>query len=191
MANDRAPGKDGITAKMIKSAGYPLWKALAERFTMYLEMGQVPKTWKEAKTILIFKKGNRKDLKNYRPICLLSHVYKLFTKVILNRISKTLDEEQPREQAGFRSQYSTMDHLFTINRLLETAKEYRLPICLAFVDYEKAFDSVEFNAVLQALANQGIDDSYIRILLEPNTGCTTEIQLKDNVVTVLICKRVK
>jgi len=118
-------------------------------------------------------------------------VYKLFTKVILNRISNTLDEEQPREQAGFRSHYSTIDHLFTINRLLETAKEHRLPICLAFVDYEKAFDSVEFNAVLQALANQGIDDSYIRILLEANTGCTTEIQLKDNVVTVPICKGVK
>ena len=58
MANDRAPGKDGITVKMIKAAGYALWKGLAERFTMYLEVGQVPKAWKEAKTILIFKKGN-------------------------------------------------------------------------------------------------------------------------------------
>ena len=62
----------------------------------------------------IFKKGNRKDIKNYRPICLLSNMYKLFTKIITTRLDKKLDENQPREQAGFRSKYSTTDHIIII-----------------------------------------------------------------------------
>ena len=53
--------------------------------------------------VICFKKGNRKDIKNYRPICWLSHMYKLFTKIITTGLEKKLDENQPREQAGFRS----------------------------------------------------------------------------------------
>ena len=62
-----------------------------------------------------FKKWNRKDIKNYRQICLLSNMYKLFTKIITTRLEKKLDENQPREQAGFRSKYSTTDHMHAIN----------------------------------------------------------------------------
>ena len=67
--------------------------------------------------VIFFKKGNRKDIKNYRPICLLSNMYKLFTKIITTRLEKKLDENQPREQAGFRSKYSTTDHIHAINQL--------------------------------------------------------------------------
>ena len=48
--------------------------------------------------VIFFKKGNRKDIKN-RPICLLSNMYKLFTKIITTRLEKKLDENQPREPA--------------------------------------------------------------------------------------------
>ena len=52
--------------------------------------------------LIVFKKGNRKDIKNYRPICLLSNMYKLFIKITTTRLEKKLDENQPREQAGAR-----------------------------------------------------------------------------------------
>ncbi|KAG6928863.1 hypothetical protein G0U57_006888, partial [Chelydra serpentina] len=115
-----------------------LWKPLALRFSRYLEEGKIPSSWKESNTILLHKKGDQENLKNYRPICLLSHIYKLFTKVITNRLSQSLDEQQPREQAGFRRNFSTIDHIFTLSQLLERAREYKLPLCIAFVDYEKA-----------------------------------------------------
>ena len=44
-------------------------------------------------------------------------MYKLFTKIITTRLEKKLDENQPREQAGFRSKYSTTDHIHAINQL--------------------------------------------------------------------------
>ena len=96
--------------------------------------------------VIFFKKGNRKDIKNYRPICLLSNMYKLFTKIITTRLEKKLDENQPREQAGFRSNYFTTDHIHAINQLKEKCCEYNIPLCVAFVDYQKAFDSVQTQA---------------------------------------------
>ena len=54
----------------------------------------------EANIIPLHKKGNKADVKNYRPMCLLSHVYKIFTKTVQNRLKTGLDEQHLREQAG-------------------------------------------------------------------------------------------
>ena len=75
---------------------------------------------------------------------------KMFTKVIKNRIEKQLDLNQPREQAGFRSGYSTTDHLQVITQLVQKANVYELPM-LVFVDYEKAFDSVKYVGLIDAI----------------------------------------
>ena len=73
-------------------------------------------------------------------------------------LEKKLDENQPREQAGFRSKYSTTDHIHAINLLKEKCREYNIPMCVAFMDCEKAFDSVQTQAILTALQEQGIEE---------------------------------
>ena len=65
---------------------------------------------------------------------------KLYTKIITNRITDQLDSNQPAEQAGFRSNYSTNDHLQVVQQIMERYNEYAQPLCMAFIDYEKAFD---------------------------------------------------
>ena len=124
---------------------------------------------------MLYKKGDPHDIGNYRPICLLSVVYKLFTRVILNRIGRTLDEGQPCEQAGFRRGFSTIDHIHTVTRLIEVSREYKMPLCLTFIDLKKAFDSVETEAVIKALGNQGVPTQYIRVLRELYSNFTTRI----------------
>lgn len=68
-------------------------------------------------------------------MALLSHIYKLLTKMITNRFSKKFDKYQPGEQAKFRRDYSAIDRLLTTKIL---------SLQLALVDYKKAFDSIEF-----------------------------------------------
>ena len=92
-------------------------------------------------------------------VCCLQ-VYKLFTRVILNRIDRTIDEGQPCEQSGFRKGFSTMDHIHTITKLIEVSREYERPLCLTFIDLRKAFDSVETEAVMEALDSQGVPTVY-------------------------------
>ena len=101
--------------------------------------------------VIIHKKGDKRDLKNYRPISLLSHIYKLFKKIWTKRMECTLDRNQPNEQAGFRKDFGTTDHIHTINLLKENCQEWNTPLCLTFIDYEKAFDSVETDNILKSL----------------------------------------
>ena len=55
-------------------------------------------------------------------------------------------------------------HIHAINQLKEKCREYNIPLCVAFVDYEKAFDPVQTQAILTSLQEQGIEDVYIEIL---------------------------
>ncbi|KAK6726137.1 hypothetical protein RB195_004449 [Necator americanus] len=93
----------------------------------------------------LVEQGDPHDIGNYRPMCLLSVIYKLFTRVILNRIEKVLEEGQPCEQTGFRK--GTIDHIHAVS------KKYKMPLCLTFIDLKKSFDSVETEAVVEALDN--------------------------------------
>ena len=88
--------------------------------------------------VIFFKKGNRKDIKNQRPICLLSNMYKLFTKIITTRLEKKLDENQLRE---------------------------------------RAFDSVQTQAILISLQEQGIEDVYIEILKDIYTDSSVTVHM--------------
>ncbi|KAE9419205.1 hypothetical protein Angca_009103, partial [Angiostrongylus cantonensis] len=164
--NRTAPGPDRIRSEHLKNLPPVLVNILARLFTRYLYECKVPTQWKTSKAVLLFKKGDLHDIGNYRPFCLLPVVYKLFTRVILNRIDRTLDEGQPCEQAGFRKGFSTMDRIHTLTRLIEVSREYKRPLCLTFIDSWKAFDPIEIEAVMEALGSQGVPIQYIKILRE-------------------------
>ncbi|KAE9416342.1 hypothetical protein Angca_006485, partial [Angiostrongylus cantonensis] len=138
--NRTAPGPDRIRSEHLKNIPPVLVNTLARLFTRYLSECLVPTQWKTSKIVLLFEKGDLHDMGNYRPMCLLSVVNKLFTRLILNRINRTLDDGQPCEQAGFRKAFSTMDHIHTITILIEVSREYKRPLCLTFIDLKKAFD---------------------------------------------------
>lgn len=103
-------------------------KELKEVLNLCLETGQILKSLMEAEVVLIHKKEDIKGLKNYRPISLLSQIHKLFTRVITNRLTLRIEYQQSQEQAGFRPGFSTMDHLHTVNNLIERCHEYNLKL---------------------------------------------------------------
>lgn len=191
MKSGTAPGPDRISADFLRAGGLPLHTLLAEHMSYYLQKETIPNQWRNSRTVILHKKGDRDDLRNYRPISLLSVLYKLFTKIILSRISRTLDEAQPPEQAGFRQGFSCVDNIQAVARVIEVCREYQMPLVLTFVDYEKAFDSVETNAILSALVDQGVDPSYIRTLADCNRNCTTTIRLFQRPLTIPIEKGVR
>ncbi|KAK6733669.1 hypothetical protein RB195_017429 [Necator americanus] len=162
--NHTASGPDRIRPEHLKSLPPVLINTLARLFTRYLSECKVPKQWKTSKTVLLYKKGEPHDIGNYRPICLLSVIYKLVTRVTLNRSEKVLDEGRPCEQTGFRKGFSTIDHIHTVSKLIEVSREYKMPLCVTF--RKKASDSVETEAVVEALDNQGVPTQYVKVLRE-------------------------
>ena len=146
-------------------------------FNNILKTKQIPDCWHETKIVILFKKGDLKDIKNYRPISLLSHSYKIFTRLLQTRIERALDENQPREQAGFRKGYATTDRLQALNQVIMKSDEYNLPLCIGFIDYEKAFDTVEHFAIFEVLRKTNIDKTSINILQNIYSQATARIHL--------------
>ncbi|KAE9417641.1 hypothetical protein Angca_002389, partial [Angiostrongylus cantonensis] len=189
--NPTAPGPERIRSKHLKNLPPVPVNTLARLFTRYMSECKVPTQWKTTKTVLLFKKDDLHDIGNYHPICFLSVVYKLFTRVILNRIDRTLDEGQPCEKAGFRKGLSTMDHIHTTTRLIDVSQEYKRLLYLTFIDLEKAFDSIEIEAVMEALGSQGVPTQYIKILRELYRNFTTKISPFYNDINVDIKRGVR
>lgn len=164
LKENKSAGPDSITAEMLKSGIDIFVKPLCDLFNKWVIEEIVPNSLPDSVISLIFKKGSQLEISNYRPIALLNLVYKVFTSVIDTRIEGTLNSAQPHEQAGFRRNYSTTDHIFTISELISRSVEYNFPLYLVFVDYLKAFDSIEFGSLWKALLNQGVHAKLICVL---------------------------
>ena len=134
------------------------------------------------------KKGNQEDLKNYGPISLLSVIYKLLTKIITKRLETTLDHAQPIEQAGFRRGYSTIDNIQVVQQVIERCDEYKIPFCLALIDFEKAFDSIKLETIFEALRREGIEEPYINLLEGIYTNATATFNINNNTAKIDIKK---
>ena len=104
---EKAPGIDKITNEMIKYGGEPLIKKLTEIYNEALYTRKSPRDWKMSEII------NRHKIENYRPISLDQTTAKIYSKVIAGRLKHSIEEQQPREQASFRRNYSTIDNLPT------------------------------------------------------------------------------
>ena len=63
----------------------------------------------------------------------------------MNSINIILESNQPKEQAGFQLDYSTTDHIHVINQIIDKYAEYTKPLCMIFIDFGRAFDSVEIH----------------------------------------------
>lgn len=181
----KAPRPDGIKPEALYHSQEVLAKPLTDLFNKFIRSRTVPAGFADSKTLRLYKKGDECDIRNYQPISLLSIMYKAFTKTISNRIQMTLDAAQPPEQAGFCKFFSMTNHLHALNEIYERAAEYKFPLFVAFIDYEKAFDSVKHNAIWTALKDQGVHDTIIGTLqgIYKNAGSTfhfasTAIQVK-------------
>lgn len=174
--NYKAPGEDGITNEILKACLDHVIEAITNLFNNILTEEIIPQQWTSSTIILLHKKGSKTEINNYRPISLISNLYKIFAKVILNRISSVLDENQPREQAGFRSDFSTIDHIHVIKQIIQKSNEYGKIYYLAFVDYNKAFDSLRHTYIWEALQSQGVHPKYIRIIKKLYNKSTSKIQ---------------
>ena len=97
---------------------------------------------------------------NYRPIRLLSHTLKIFERVLDARIRECV--KITPNQTGFRPGCGTTDAIFALRILAEKHREKKLPLHIAFVDLEKAFDRVPHDLIWYSLRDAGVPEEYIK-----------------------------
>ena len=178
LKSEKSPGPDGITNECIKFAKALLLTPITLLWNKILHEETVPRIWTESEIILLYKKGDPADISNYRPISLMPCLYKLFASCLLDRITPNIDKYQPMEQAGFRSGFSTVDHIQVVDQVIEKYQEFRRPLYIAFIDYKKAFDSISHDSIWEALRSQNITEKYINILKNIYANSTSRVKLE-------------
>ena len=165
LAKKKAGDQHGIVAEILHQGGKDLYEQLAILFTDVTDPeSPVPDNWRESRIKVLFKKGAKEDPSNYRPITILPILYKLFSKLVCSRIRDHIEKAQPVDQAGFRSGFCTEDHIFAIVILLEKMAEHNLPLWVAAIDFQKAFDTIEHESLWLSLAEVGVPMAYVRTL---------------------------
>ena len=111
-------------------------------------------------------KRSRYDPNNYRGITLLSCLGKLFTSCLNTRITNFMyaNEKVGYEQTGFRPEFSTIDHIFTLHAIIEYYKSKNSRVYYAFVDYRKAFDLVERSSLWIKMLKEGVNGKILAII---------------------------
>ena len=108
------------------------------------------------------KKGSTKEYSNYWTIALIFHANKVILKILHAGLQRYMNQELPDVQAGFRKGRGIRDQIANICWIIEKAKELQKNIC--FIDYTKAFDSVDHNKLWKILQEMGIPDHLTRLL---------------------------
>ena len=161
----KAADEGGMIAEFLCKGSDKLFEIIADIFTAVMNpRGAVPEYWKASSIRVLFKKGDDRLPGNYRPICIIPILYKVFSKVICSRIKQRLIAGQSHDQAGFRPNYSCDDHLFAITLLAEKCNEFNLPLWIATCDYKKAFDSISHGSIWMSLTAQGVPAAYVELL---------------------------
>ena len=158
---------DHISNEYLKSTQNIMLPLYARLFNIILDTGVLPETWLSGAIKPIFKnKGSPLDPKNYRPITILSCLGKIFTAVLNCRIQSFMETNRLlcENQAGFRSDYSTTDHIFTLQFLVEKLKSCHKKLYCSFVDFSSAFDSVWRSGLWWKLAEIGVNGKIFDII---------------------------
>ena len=142
---NKASGGDGIPVELLQIPKDDPVKALHSICQQIWKTQQWPQEWKRSVFIPIPKKGNAKKCSNYCIIALLSHAIKVMLKIIQARVQQYVNRKFPDVQAGFRKGRGTRDQIANICWIIKKARAFQKIICFCFIDYAKAFESVDHN----------------------------------------------
>ena len=161
--SNKATGPDLVSPRMIKEAAESICPSLTKLFNLSLRCGVVPAMWKEANVIPIHKKKDKGDIKNYRPVSLLSCVGKLHERVIFKHVYNYMHDNNllSRLQSGFRPGDCTVNQLIDIYHTISHALDKKKHVRLVFCDISKAFDKVWHTGLLFKLSKLGIQGSML------------------------------
>lgn len=133
-------------------------------FNNIYKTGFIPPDWLKSIFITLPKKASAKYYKDYRTISLMNHILKLFLKIIHNRIYHRCEESIGRSQFGFRNGFDTWEAMFSTQVLIQRCRDVNVDVYVCFVDYEKAFDTIQHEKMVNILEEIRLDGRDIHII---------------------------
>ena len=177
--NNKAVGLDNLPYEIFKNK--TSIDLLTKLFNLIFSSGLMPTLWLKA-VIKPIPKGSMVDPRvplQYRGICLLSTVSKLYTSLLNNRLLLFCENNGilVEEQNGFRKKRSCEEHIFSLASIIRNPLNKRKNTFAAFIDMEKAFDKVDRNLLLFKLLKYGINGNMYKAIRSLCNNTTYTVNL--------------
>lgn len=187
--NGKATGPDDIPAELLKLIDNENIKIILQLFNNIYKTGHIPTDWLKSVFITLPKVTHPKLCQDYRTISLMSHTLKIFLKIIHGRIFKKCEEYLTNTQFGFRNGLGTRDALFAINVLAQRCRDVNKDVHIGIVDFEKAFDKVRHNELLNILNTLNLDKQDVNIIANLYWRQTAAVRVKDDLSEEILIQR--
>ena len=158
LKRNKSPGPDTIGSSLLLDICDYISEPLSLIFNMSIHLKQVPTDWKHANVTPIFKKGDKSDPGNYRPISLTSQICKVLESILRDNVVNHLNTHALllKSQHGFTEGKSCLTNLLSFLEDATKATDESKPLDVIYLDFSKAFDKVPHKRLLHTIESHGI-----------------------------------
>ena len=164
-SKNKSPGNDGLTVEFYEKYWNLISEQLLKSFNESTEMGEMSASQKQSIITLLEKEGKDKLLpKNWRPISLMNFDTKLFSKTLATRLKKILPTIIHPNQVPYVKDRFIGEGIRLIDSVMDNTREMDVAAFILAIDFEKAFDSVNWAFLWRALGLFGIPMEFIKLV---------------------------
>ena len=178
--DNKSPGIDSISSEILKASYDTISPFLLSLYNRMFMTAEFPRSWGEGIIAPIFKKGDVNDAGNYRGITLINIMAKIYSQLLLNRLTEWADihDKITHNQFGFQKGKSIADCIFILHSVISKVLGSGQKLYCVFIDYEKCFDKINRLFLWQKLITE-------------NVSCKLVKAIKSMYLTVKSCVRYK
>lgn len=160
----KSPGIDAVHPRVLKEVRVELGEVLANIMNRSLLTGEIPQDWRDAIIVPLFKKGNRSEPPNYRPVSLTSIVCKVMERIIKDSMVEHLMEYRVilNSQHGFTKGRSCLTNLLEFFEEVYGKLDEGKAVDVVYLDFAKAFDKVPHRRLAKKLEASGIGGNLLQ-----------------------------
>ena len=174
--SNTSPGPDHVEYRHLKKVD-PSGEILYLIFKRCFKEKNVPPAWKSAITILIHKKSSTDDAANFRPIALMSCIYKLLMGIITKRLTAWAisNDLLSKEQKSARPGEGCYEHTFLLQSIVGDARRLQKNIFQSWLDLRNAFGSIAHQVISTTLEHMGAPLPLVEFIMNSYTNASTKI----------------
>jgi hypothetical protein len=178
-----APGIDGYSTKFIKRFWHIFRKPLLEYTRVTFRKGVLTDSFKTAVIKLIPKKGDASDIRKWRPISLLSCMYKVISRAVNNRLKTVVNRFTSRAQKGFTNHRYIQEVLINVCETINPGRARGVGGALLSIDQSRAFDTISHKYMTEVYKFFGFGNEFINMMDTIGTGRSASIMFEDGTIS--------
>lgn len=170
-------GPDEVPPYFIKRCKQSLFRPLIQLFNKSLSCGIFPDQWKKSFIFPIFKSGDKHNVSNYRPIAIISCIAKIFESIVAQHLCEFIYRSISASQHGFIRGRSVLTNLLLYNDYIFEAFSNKYQVDSVYIDYSKAFDTVNHSLLLRKIYNAGVQGTLYKWIKSYLIGRTYSVRI--------------